>query len=66
MFGSDQDGDKIEERKYDSDEEFIYAKTKDNTKRIIKTKHITKPKTKTEDCNGCSPIKVKENFTPPS
>ena len=44
MFGSDEDGAKTEERRYDSVGDFIYPKTKDNTKDIIKTKPITKPK----------------------
>ena len=60
MFGSDDDEAKTEaphletsERMYDSDDELIYplssTKTKDNTKGVIKTKPITKTKTKTED-----------------
>ena len=40
------------ERVYDSEEEYYFlrpkTKTKDNTEDIIKTKPITKPKTKTE------------------
>ena len=45
IFGSD------EERMYDSDGDFIYAKpsTKINTKDIIKTKPSTKAKTKAEE-----------------
>ena len=49
MFGSDEDGAKTEERMYDSDGDFIYPKTKDISKDIIKTKPSIKPKTKTED-----------------
>ena len=49
MIGSDEDEAETEERMYDSDEEFIYPKTNDNTKNFIKTKPSTEPKTKTED-----------------
>ena len=37
MFGSDEDGAKTEERIYDSDGDFIYPKTNDISKDIIKT-----------------------------
>ena len=52
-FDSDEDGAKTIERTYDSDGDFIYAKTeseiKDNTTDIIKTKPSAKAKTKRED-----------------
>ena len=43
------------DRVYDSEEEyyFLRPKTEDNIKDIIKTKPITKPKTKTEDSIYC-------------
>ena len=49
MVGSEEDGAETEERMYNSDEDFIYPKTKNNTKDTIKTKPSTEPKTKTEE-----------------